>query len=82
VEHTPKLRPKDNSLQGPEFPQPNIFRMGREYAKPCTTQCENEVMCLSSLYVVCQAQSLLLTGIVPHTVDSGSRALPENPDHP
>jgi hypothetical protein len=40
-------RPHDNSLLGPEYRQPDAFRMGREHGKPCTSQCEVEVCYLS-----------------------------------
>eukprot|EP00892_Ulva_mutabilis_P004995 jgi/Ulvmu1/2868/UM146_0010.1 len=36
-------RPKDNSLQGPEHRQPCTMKLGRDYAMPCTAQCDNEV---------------------------------------
>lgn len=35
--------PKDNSLQGPEQRQPCTMKLGRDYAMPCTAQCDKEV---------------------------------------
>lgn len=38
-----QCRPKENSLQGPEMPQPCTMKLGRDYAIACTAQCDKEV---------------------------------------
>lgn len=43
-----RQRSGDNSLKGPEYPQPCTMRLGRDYAIPCTAQCDKEVCILGN----------------------------------